>query len=83
MSKEEYPIINGVTITPGIIALHRELQTPGALDTQIDILNEVVDFVLVDCNSLSIDEDKENVMKRLLMVRDLHNLIKDLKSTRI
>lgn len=83
MKKEDYPIINGVVITPGIIALHRDWQVEGELDGQIDILEEVLDYILEDCNSISMDEDRDKVMKMLLMVRDLHNLIKDIRATKI
>ncbi len=83
MSKEEYPIINGVVITPGIIRLHHCWQVEGYLDTQIDALSEVIDYILSDNNAISSIETKDEAMKLIEMVRDLNSLINDIKATKI
>lgn len=83
MSKEEYPIINGVVITPGIIRLHHCWQVEGYLNTQIDILSEVIDHILSDNNAIETINTKDEAMKLLEMVRDLNSLINDIKATKI
>lgn len=74
--RTSYPVIDGIVINPGVSTFVEYIQTSDGYKDHVELLRDVMDFILEECNALSIDEEQEVVMKKLLMVRDIHNLMK-------